>query len=374
MTTTSDIATRSDDLAASVGAPVGALALRADQTEWTTVQEAALVQLGLAEASDADRMVFLHQCQRTGLDPFARQIYMIGRKDDTVPGGKKWTIQTGIDGFRAKAEEHPQYAGQLPLQWCGDDGVWVDVWLNRTKKPTAARARVLRHDREHPIQATCLFEEFAQKKTGGGYTQMWDTKGAWMNGKCAEAGALRAAFPQTFSGLITDDEAHGLTRQANATRVPSSREPSGPVDVGELTGQRPTAAAPAPQSAPSTAPRPAAALPGGTGKATAPHTKRLMAATRRTDAPENAREWAENVLQRDIRSWGVLTCDQANLLIEKLEAGPPAGGWHVAEVVEPAADTEPAAAPPATDGSDPDDEAEAYAAMEADRDAARGDA
>lgn len=340
----------------------GALALRAGQTQWTEEQEAALVQLGLGEAPDADRLVFLHVAQRSGLDPFARQIYMIGRWDKDL-GAKRWTIQTGIDGFRAKAEDHPQYAGQRPIQWCGEDGVWVDVWLDRKRKPTAARAQVLRHDREHPTQATCLFEEFAQTKTGGGYTSMWDTKSAWMIGKCAEAGALRAAFPQTFSGLVTDDEAHGLDRQGQRTRVVATRADTGPVDVDELTGQ-PAKPQPAKKAPPSTEPR-KTELAGGTDRMTQAHQKRLFDAIRKAEGlveRGGSKEWAGEVLGKTVRSWAPLTCDDANLLTAKLEAGDLTTGQE-AEVV----DETPAAA--ADTGDDVED---AYRQIEAERDAAQG--
>ncbi|MDN6659578.1 MAG: recombinase RecT, partial [Acidipropionibacterium jensenii] len=68
------------------------LTIAEDQIAFTTQQEAALRHAGV-NAPAADLAVFFHQCKRTGLDPFARQIYMIARQG-------KQTIQTGIDGFR----------------------------------------------------------------------------------------------------------------------------------------------------------------------------------------------------------------------------------------------------------------------------------
>src|SRR5258707_927012 len=106
MTSTTDVATRNGAPAAYQQA---ALAIKPGQPTWDEVQEAALVQIGLKDAPPADRAVLLHMSQRTGLDPFARQIMMIPRsekKSERVNGQwvdrylVKWTIQTGIDGWR----------------------------------------------------------------------------------------------------------------------------------------------------------------------------------------------------------------------------------------------------------------------------------
>lgn len=167
----------------------GTLALTGDQIEWSPVQQAALAHIGIDQAPQADQQVFLHVAQRTGLDPFARQIHMIPRREKQPDATyrTKWTIQTGIDGFRLIAERHPQYRGQLGPQWCGEAGEWQDVWLHPTKPPVAARVGVLRADRDGPIWGVAIFREYAQTTTYNNQqqlTRMWREKGAHMIAKC----------------------------------------------------------------------------------------------------------------------------------------------------------------------------------------------
>lgn len=184
---------------------LGTLTLQGSQGDWTDPQRAALAQIGVADAPRGDQLVLLHVAQRTGLDPFARQIYMIGRKDSDAPGGKKWTIQTGIDGFRVISERHPQYAGVGDAEWCGQDGVWRDVWVEK-KAPTAARYTVYRKDWDHPVRAVAHFDEYVQRGYNGEPQAKWRTSPALMIAKCSEALARRRAFPQDLSAVYSDEE------------------------------------------------------------------------------------------------------------------------------------------------------------------------
>ncbi|PRZ15175.1 phage recombination protein Bet [Nesterenkonia sandarakina] len=177
-----------------------ALTIRDDQTTWTPDQASALQHLGVQRANRADVEIFFHQCKRTGLDPFARQIYMIERQG-------KQTIQTGIDGFRLIATRAvrgtSETLGYEDNLWCGEDGVWRDVWVGSTP-PVAAKATVLRNGQRFP--AIALFDEYAARKRDGGLNAMWASRPAGQLAKCAEALALRKAFPQDLSGLYTADE------------------------------------------------------------------------------------------------------------------------------------------------------------------------
>lgn len=179
------------------------LALELGQTAWTPDQRAALTQIGVEKASDADLSVYMHVCQRTGLDPFARQIYMIERKG-------KQTIQTGIDGYRLVARRAVDRSGEplsiLSAEWCGADGQWTEVWL-QDGPPSAAKVIVRRGSGE--FTAVALWREYVQTTTYNGQTsitKMWRDRAAGQLAKCAEALALRKAFPQDLSGVYVDAE------------------------------------------------------------------------------------------------------------------------------------------------------------------------
>lgn len=188
-------------------APVASseLALSPSQTYWTEPQLATLRQIGLENTTRGDLMVFHHVCKRTGLDPFAKQIHMIERQG-------KWTIQTGIDGFRLVARRAVDTTGETlgyaDTLWCGADGKWTDVWLT-DDPPAAAKVTVLRNGQPYP--AIALYREYVGLKRDGKPNSMWTGKPALMLAKCAEALALRKAFPQDLSGLYTSDEMQAST-------------------------------------------------------------------------------------------------------------------------------------------------------------------
>ena len=150
--------------------------------------------------------IFLMACAKTQLDPFMRQIYAVKRKAKKPDGswGETMTIQTGIDGYRLIAERTERYApGEEPTYVYDKDGFLLSA--------TAYIKKQTKDGTWHTVSASAYIDEYCQtildRQTGEKKaTGLWSTMPRTMLSKCAEAQALRKAFPAEMSGVYTKEE------------------------------------------------------------------------------------------------------------------------------------------------------------------------
>lgn len=227
------------------------LTIDAEQSGFSDQQVAVLQHLGVEGATEGDLDVFFHVVKRTQLDPFARQIYMIGRNTYDQRQDKwvtKQTIQTGIDGYRligrrAADRSHVKISVSAP-EWAHQDGTWRPVWIRDWGMPIAARVTITRDG--EPFTGVALFDEYKQIKRNGELTSMWAQRPAGQIAKCSEALAWRLAFPQDLAGVYVEEE----MQQADREPVEAQPAASGVDRLRTIVSDAPVAEAPAAPAVP----------------------------------------------------------------------------------------------------------------------------
>jgi phage recombination protein Bet len=163
----------------------------------------------VAKGCDQNELAFfLHVAKLKRLDPFTGQIHVVKRWDSAL-GKEKMTVQTGVDGYRVIAARTNDLAGI-------DD---PEYDTESEEHPNVAKVTVYRYGRNDeriPYRATARWTEYAQTKKDGSLGPMWKKLPYLMLGKCAEALALRKAFPDELSGMYTNEEMDQAENEAPA--------------------------------------------------------------------------------------------------------------------------------------------------------------
>lgn len=178
-----------------------------------TLVEANIIPTGTPKAQVA---VFARTCGERNLSPFSKQIYLMSRQ---TKQGMRYTTQTSIDGFRSISERTNKYAGSDDYVF--DEGISeYQMIKDKRLRPTTATAtvhKILPNQQIFPIKATVRWEEYYP---GGTQGFMWDKMPFLMLGKCAEALALRKAFPEQLGSIYISEE----MQQAENTVVETQAE------------------------------------------------------------------------------------------------------------------------------------------------------
>ena len=155
------------------------------------------------DCTDDELRLFFYECRRRGVHPLDRLIYPVARKDKD--GNRHVSFQMGIDYLRAAGEETGRYVGQKPIQY----GPTIKQMTEEGEinVPEWAEAIILRKDPESgeiaEIPHRVMWKEYYPGQKVG---HMWRKMPMNQLAKCAEAGALRKAFPRKLGGLYINEE------------------------------------------------------------------------------------------------------------------------------------------------------------------------
>ena len=165
--------------------------------------------------NDQQLNVFLEAAKRYNLNPIANQIYPQVRQG-------KLNITTGIDGYRLVADRTGKYAGN-------DDPVYDNE--ESPKVATVTVYKIVSGNRCAFTASARWDQYFPGEKQGF----MWKKMPHLMLGKCAEALALRKAFPAELSGIYTAEEMEQAGEPAVTPPPKPQREVPQPRDENETT-------------------------------------------------------------------------------------------------------------------------------------------
>lgn len=175
-------------------------------------EQVDLIKRTVAKGATNDELaLFLYQCKRTGLDPLLKQIHAVKRWDRDA-GREVMSIQTGIDGYRLVATRTGKLAGI-------DDAVFDKEDGEHPGKASVTVYKLDEHGQARSYTASARWAEYVQKKKDGTITSFWARMPYGQLGKCAEALALRKAFPNDLSGVYTFEEMAQASEDGDAIQA-----------------------------------------------------------------------------------------------------------------------------------------------------------
>lgn len=154
---------------------------------------------------------FIMMCKSQGLNPYLEDAYLVGfdGKD-----GPEFNLITAHKALLKRAEASDHYDGM-------ESGVIVMRDDEMTERPgklvlkgetlIGGWARVYRNDRKVPAYESLNLASFDKNRS------VWNTDKPGMIVKCAQAGAMRQAFPSTLANMYLQEEFDRLRDEADTT-------------------------------------------------------------------------------------------------------------------------------------------------------------
>jgi phage recombination protein Bet len=235
--------------------------------DYTPEELQAIRQECAPGATDSQFTLFLTECKSRNLVPGRHVIFQLRRTSeyDSATGAKMWVSKpvliTTIPALRLIAQRSGEYLGQGREKYIYLDDkfsptVESSIPLPDPKNPSFARdpwvaeATVYRKGFTEPMVGVARFEAYAstQKNKEGELvlTRTWSQRNCEMLSKCAEALALRKAFPEECAGLLLQEELKSEEDPAPNTATvtntaPLANTPAAPPPVNQVPAE-PTSA------------------------------------------------------------------------------------------------------------------------------------
>ena len=171
--------------------------------------------------SDEQVMKFMMMCKAQSLNPWLNDAYLVGYDSKDGPS---FSLITAHQSFLKRAEASSHFDGM-------ESGVIVlrdgeikeragDLLLNG-EELVGGWARVHRRDRSVPSYDAVNLKTFDQGRS------RWNADKAGMIVKCAEASALRKAFPSTLAALYCREEMDLQHESTETAKVAAAYKPVG---------------------------------------------------------------------------------------------------------------------------------------------------
>lgn len=213
------------------------------EVEYTPLGESARVKLSLAlvkahlmpptklgiKPTDSDAMKFMMLCKARELNPWVGDAFCVGYDSED---GATFNLITSVQALFKRADLSPNFngieSGVIVRTTDGKVEERPGEWFDDGEKLLGGWARVFRKDRDKPIYEAIKLATF-NKKRG-----LWNSQPENQIAKCAEAGALRKAFPNQCSGLYLREE---LDHHNEAGSLPRVQQEMNAL-VGDLEDRR----------------------------------------------------------------------------------------------------------------------------------------
>lgn len=162
-------------------------------------------------------------CKARGLDPLKKPVHIVPMKVKNTAGGYEMrdVIMPGIQELRTTAARTREFAGidppkfgpviEVPVKTKGNDQERQSAGLIRVPEWCEITVNRLVAGKKYPFTHIEYFEECVARNGGGEINDMWSKRSRGQMAKCAEAGALRKAFPEELGGEYAAEEIEGQT-------------------------------------------------------------------------------------------------------------------------------------------------------------------